>query len=212
LLVDSKTNNDTNYGTVGANTLRTAAQIGNATGAADFNYGAVGAQTLRVAAEPGNATGIADFNAGATSAQTLRVAANLYDATGTAISATNPLYVTDVGSGGTPVNQYNTTAALAVNASTNHDYAVPASKTLTARKFWVSGSGKIKAVVETSPDGTTFTPFWVGFNSTANTNISIDLDLNYIAVTGAGSKARIVITNLDLLAQDVYSTITGSYA
>lgn len=67
---------DKNYGTVGANTLRTAAQIGNATGAADFNFGTVGAQTLRVAAEVGNATGIANFGAGATGAQTLRVEAN----------------------------------------------------------------------------------------------------------------------------------------
>ena len=39
---------DHNYGAVGANTLRTAAQIGNATGAADFNTGATTAQTLRV--------------------------------------------------------------------------------------------------------------------------------------------------------------------
>lgn len=39
---------DKNYGTVGANTIRTAAQIGNATGAADFGSGADSAQTLRV--------------------------------------------------------------------------------------------------------------------------------------------------------------------
>lgn len=38
---------DANYGVVGANTLRTAAQIGNATGAADFGSGVQGAQTLR---------------------------------------------------------------------------------------------------------------------------------------------------------------------
>jgi len=47
---------DTNYGTVGANTLRSAAQIGNATGAADFNAGATGAQTLRVVANAGTGT------------------------------------------------------------------------------------------------------------------------------------------------------------
>jgi hypothetical protein len=40
--------NDTNWGVVGANTLRTAAEIGNATGAADFNAGNASAQTLRV--------------------------------------------------------------------------------------------------------------------------------------------------------------------
>jgi hypothetical protein len=39
---------DTNYGAVGASTIRTAAQIGNATGAADFGSGATSAQTLRV--------------------------------------------------------------------------------------------------------------------------------------------------------------------
>lgn len=39
---------DQNYGTVGATTLRTAAQIGNATGAAAFGSGTVSTQTLRV--------------------------------------------------------------------------------------------------------------------------------------------------------------------
>lgn len=39
---------DHNYGTVGATTLRTASQIGNATGAAAFGAGTTGAQVLRV--------------------------------------------------------------------------------------------------------------------------------------------------------------------
>lgn len=41
-------NEDKNYGTVGANTLRTASQIGNATGAALFGAGTTTAQVLRV--------------------------------------------------------------------------------------------------------------------------------------------------------------------
>jgi hypothetical protein len=44
---------DTNYGTVGASTIRTASQIGNATGSADFGAGATGVQTLRVEANQG---------------------------------------------------------------------------------------------------------------------------------------------------------------
>jgi len=44
---------DKNYGTVGANTIRSAAQIGNATGAADYNSGTTGAQTLRTVANQG---------------------------------------------------------------------------------------------------------------------------------------------------------------
>jgi hypothetical protein len=75
---------DKNYGTVGANTLRSAAQIGNSTGQADFNYGTVGAQTLRVASQIGNATGAANFNYGTVGAQTLRVASQIGNATGAA--------------------------------------------------------------------------------------------------------------------------------
>jgi len=76
---------DENYGAVGANTLRSAAQIGNATGAADFNFGTVGAQTLRTAAEIGNATGAADFNFGTVGGQTLRTAAQIGNSTGAAL-------------------------------------------------------------------------------------------------------------------------------
>lgn len=79
---------DFNYGTAGAQTLRIASQIGNATGAADFNYGTAGAQTLRIASQIGNATGAANFGAGATGAQTLRVASNLYDGSANAITST----------------------------------------------------------------------------------------------------------------------------
>lgn len=39
---------DTDYGVVGVKTLRTAAQIGNTTGPADFGVGPTTAQTLRV--------------------------------------------------------------------------------------------------------------------------------------------------------------------
>lgn len=56
-------NYDTNYGVVGADTLRTAAQVGNATGAADFNFGTPGAQTLRGAAMLGvGSTAVSNSN------------------------------------------------------------------------------------------------------------------------------------------------------
>jgi hypothetical protein len=54
----------------------------------DTNYGTVGASTLRTAAQIGNATGAASFGAGATGAQTLRTASNLYDGAGTALTST----------------------------------------------------------------------------------------------------------------------------
>src|ERR1035437_8662808 len=83
---------NTNYGTVGASTLRTAAQIGNATGAADFNNGATGAQTLRVAsnAYDGSGTAITSTTIGAK--QSLDVTAQGNIASGSADSG-NPVKV-----------------------------------------------------------------------------------------------------------------------
>lgn len=201
---------DYNYGAASAQTIRVASQIGNAAGAADFNYGTIGAQSLRVASQIGNATGAANFGNGATGAQTLRVAANLAVA-GADVTTLNPVPVTIVSTTlGTEINKYNTTASLAAGSSVNHNYAITALKTFKGKMFWASASGKIKIEVQISPDGTTFTTFWVGFNSTATPNISINLDLLTITDTGVGSVVRIIVTNKDLLAQDVYSTISGS--
>lgn len=226
---------DFNYGAVGAQTLRSAAQVGNATGAADFNFGAVGAQTLRVAAEvanatgllddnygtvgaqtlrvasqPGNATGAADFNNGATSAQTLRTAANLAVG-GANVSNTNPVPVQLTSALiGTSVNDYNTASAIAAGSSSNHTYTITAAKTFNGKKIWASASGKLKIEVQISPDGVTYTSKWVGFNSTANPNISIDLDELVFLESGTGSTIRIIRTNEDKAAMDLYSTISGT--
>lgn len=226
---------DTNYGVVGANTLRTASEIGNATGAADFNFGAssaqtlrvaallgnaagvidynygtVGAQTVRTASEIGNATGAADFNNGATGAQTLRVAANLAVA-GANVSALNPVPVSISGAvAGTSVNNYNTAAAVAAGASSNHIYTITAAKTFNGKKIWGSASGKLKIEVRVSPDGATYSTLWVGFNSTATPNITIDLDQLVFLESGVGSTIEVIRTNEDKQAMDVYSTISGT--
>jgi hypothetical protein len=82
LLVEATLDYDTNWGVVGATTLRVAAEIGNATGAANFNYGAINGQSLQTAAQLGNATGAVNYNYGAVTAQTLQVAAQLGNAAG----------------------------------------------------------------------------------------------------------------------------------
>lgn len=200
---------DFNFGTVGAQTVRAAAQIGNATGAADFNFGAVGAQTLRTAAQLGNATGAADYGNGATGAQTLRVAANLAVA-GADVSASNPVPVVIASDNvGTEVNAYNTASAIAAGASSNHDYTVTALKTLllTQIEATASGRAKIEVQVETGVATGTFQTRFVQFNSTAETNMSIQLK-SPISVA-AGVRVRVIRTNRDLLPQDLYSTISG---
>lgn len=111
---------------------------------------------------------------------------------------------------GSEVCVYNTSAALAGGASVNFDYTVTASTTLMIHQAFCSGSGKIKAEVkvETAVASGTYNTKFVGFNSTANPNIDIDIE-RYLKQV-AGAKVRITITNRDNQAQDVYSTLTGS--
>ena len=119
------------------------------------------------------------------------------------VSTSNPLPVIvseDVP--GTEIVDYNTSAAVASAASVNHDYTVSGGTTFTGEEIWVSGSGKIKAEVLIN-GAAAFT----AFNSTAKPNIRIPLDR--MAKAAAGQVIRITITNRDLAAQDVYSTLTG---
>lgn len=200
---------DFNYGAIGAQSLRTAAQLGNATGAIAYSYGAVDAQTIRTASQIGNATGAADFGNGATGAQTLRVAANLAIG-GADVSATNPVpVVISVDNPGTEVNNYNTASAVAAGATSNHDYTVTAGKTLLLTQIEASASGKMKIEVqiETGVATGVFNTRFVQFSSTAETNMSISLRAP-IAVA-AGVRVRVIRTNKDNQAQDVYSTICG---
>jgi len=193
---------DQNWGVVGATTLRTAAEIGNATGAADFNFGTVGAQTLRVASQIGNATGAADFNNGVTGAQTLRVAANLAVG-GANVSNTNPVPVFISNSvPGAEVLDYKTAASIAAGSSDTHTYTVPGGETFTLQQVSASGSGMIK--VEIQLNGVTKV---VLFNSTACPNV--DYIFQAPQLVAAAGTVSVIITNRDKQAQDLYSTIEG---
>lgn len=134
---------------------------------------------------------------------------SMHDQNGNAFTSSNPLYVSNVAAAGTSINNYNTSAALAAGASNNHDYTVTALMTLKLARIWASASGKLKiqVEVETGVATGTFNTFFVGFNSTANPNIEIEIDQNI--TVAAGVRVRVVRTNKDNQAQDVYSTISG---
>jgi hypothetical protein len=113
------------------------------------------------------------------------------------------------GTPGTAINNYNTAAAIASGASSNHDYTVTALKTLSLNQIEASASGKMKieVQVETAVASGIFNTRWVQFNSTAETNMSIHIE-NPVAVA-AGVRVRVIRTNKDNQSQDVYSTISG---
>lgn len=133
------------------------------------------------------------------------------DIGGSLVSSTNPVpVVLSAGVSGTVVNNYNTAASIAAAGTSNHTYTITTSKSFQGKKIHAAGSGKIKAEIQISPDGTTFSTIFVAFNSTSTPNIDIDMDqILFLEAAGTGAAIRIIRTNLDILAQDVYSTISG---
>lgn len=133
----------------------------------------------------------------------------LHDEAGEAYTQKNPLPVSIEESEGVEVSDYDTSSAVAANATVNHEYIVTTGKVLILDGVWASASGKIKAVlsIETAAASNVFNTYKVGFNSTANPNI--DFPMRKTLLVPAGARVRVVITNKDLNAQDVYTTIEG---
>ena len=181
----------------------------NADGSAEVNQKKLDATTDNVAISDGtntmtvNASGQALVKDDDLDAASDSVAAHLKDENGDAYSPTNPLPIVMTGDqAGDEICDYNTTAAIAKDASVNHDYTVSAGKTFLGEEAWISGSGKLK--VELLINGATV---FVGFNSTANPNIRIPMEK--ICKANAAEVIRMTITNRDNQAQDLYSTLLG---
>lgn len=137
------------------------------------------------------------------------VSAHISDATGTAFSPSNPLPVVfEVG--GTSVCDYKDASSIAAGASDNHDYTVTAGKTLYLNMIQSSASGKAKMVlqVETGVASGVFTTKGAQFNSTATSDMEFYLPSP--VVVAAGVRVRVIMSNRDLLSQDLYSSIIGS--
>lgn len=137
------------------------------------------------------------------------VSAHISDATGTAFSPTNPLPVVfEVGGSG--VCDYKDASSIASGASDNHDYTVTAGKTLYLNMVQASASGKAKMVlqVETGVASGVFTTKGAQFNSTATADMSFYIPSPI--VVAAGVRVRVIMSNRDLLSEDLYSSIIGS--
>lgn len=134
---------------------------------------------------------------------------SIHDENGAIFSASNPLPVTSVDSEGTEVNDYNTVSAVAAGATSNHDYTVTALMTLKLSQISATASGKMKIEIqiETGVATGVFVTKFVMFNSTATPNMSLDIKENI--PVAAGVRVRVIRTNKDNQAMDVYSTICG---
>lgn len=122
-----------------------------------------------------------------------------------AINSDGSINVVSQDEPGTETVSYDTSAAIAGGATDNHDFLV----TNGGKLFQViaSGSGKMKieVQVETGSATGTFNTIGVLFNSTASPNM--DLNLAKYRTIPTGARVRVIRTNRENQAQDVYSTI-----
>lgn len=115
--------------------------------------------------------------------------------------------VTDPNAASTEVHDQQTSVAVAVGASANHDYTVTVATLLKMKRLYATASGRIKVSIILDPAGTPDT-IVVGFNSTANPNV--DIDLEGLIEVAAGAVVRVQVDNLDEDPQDLYSTLFGN--
>lgn len=108
---------------------------------------------------------------------------------------------------GTEVVDFDTAAAVAGGAASNHDQVFASASKLFSVLASASGKLKIEVQIETGSATGVFNTVAVGFNSTATPNIEIPL-AKYAAIP-AGARVRVIRTNKDNQAQDVYSTIVA---
>jgi len=127
------------------------------------------------------------------------------DAFGTEV---NPVYTVVGDDPADEVFDYQTTASLAKNATTSHDYTVSAGKTLKGIQLVASASGEFKVSVmrETGVAAGTYDTVFVAFVQASSP--LVDVTIQRILQVAAGVNVRVSIENRDNV-QDVYSTIFG---
>jgi len=123
----------------------------------------------------------------------------------------NPIFVQQVNTAITSdeVHDYDTGVAIASDATSNHDYTVTGT-TFLLRSVIFSGSGAVKAEIQVGPVAGLVTKA-VGF-LTGRQGDTQQLDFQppiEVPVTGTGT-IRVIRTNRQGAAADVYSTIIGN--
>lgn len=137
----------------------------------------------------------------------------LHDEDGVPFSYANPLPVAPQENEGTEIHDYDAGDSIASDATSNHDYVVADGVRFTLYGVHASASGKMKVELQIGDGAASeaFTTKAVSFNSTANPQGDVDFYRVPIAVVGTvnGTTIRVIRTNLDNQAQNLYSTIIG---
>jgi hypothetical protein len=191
---------NTSLGTINT-TLGSPFQAGGSIGNASFGASQVGTWTVQQGSAPWsqNITEVLGAAPSATNALATQIAT-----AGAYVSASNPLPVKieSPTAAGTPENYYTDSSSIAVGSTATQSTTAAGATGLYLQQIVVSGSGKFKAVVSIGG-----TPYFAVFNSTAQPSVVIPVPNQTLVPTG--TVIAVAMTNLDLAAQDLYSTISG---
>lgn len=124
-----------------------------------------------------------------------------------AINADGSINVVPQEDPGTEVVNYSVGVAIAGAASSNHDLVFTSASKLYQVLSSASGKLKVEVQIETGSATNVFNTICVRFNSTATPDC--DMTLTKYATIPAGARVRVIRTNKDNQAQDLYSTIVA---
>lgn len=124
-------------------------------------------------------------------------------------SETNPIFVKNVDTvvSGEEIQNYDTSSAIAADATDNHDYTV-AGTTFLLKSIIFAASGAMKIELQTGPVASLTTKA-VAFTSASSPTGQLFFDPPIEVPSTSTGTIRIIRRNDDNQAQDVYSTIIG---
>ena len=108
---------------------------------------------------------------------------------------------------GTEIDDFDLGSAIASDATDNHDYVTTGAFRLTQVHVSASSAMKAEVQIETGAATGVFDTLAVMFTTESDLNYSFVLKSPKLVVSGA--RVRVIRTNLDNQAQDLYSTILG---
>jgi len=112
------------------------------------------------------------------------------------------------GTSGTEIQDYNTTSALASDTTANHD-TTAANTTFLLKSVIFSGSGSVKAEIQAGPLASLATVA-VGFLTGRQGDTQQLFFDPAVEATGTTPTIRVILTNRQGSASDVYSTVIGN--
>jgi len=121
-------------------------------------------------------------------------------------SAANPIFVQSAVAAITGAVCDYSTATVAGNSTSNHDYTVTTSMLLSEVSFSCSGGGKVE--LQVGPVATLVSK-WVGFIPKQGGTVTIEFPVPILVPVTSTGTVRLIRTNRESQSQDVYSTIVG---